>query len=75
VVLGHRAHGRPHVGAREEEIEADHGEDGDAERDQAREGEEHAADLEHREVQPDRPVIGRPEEGRERLQEEEEPAA
>ena len=72
-ILGDGANGRDHEGAGEEEVEADHGEDGQPEGDQAGKRDEDAPDLEHGEGHPHRAMIGAPEQGGERLDEEEQP--
>src|SRR5215467_10952421 len=64
--------GRAHEGAGEEEIEAEHGEDGQAEGDQAGKGDEDATHLEHGQVHAHRAMVRAPEEGGEGLDEEEE---
>src|SRR5215813_5413112 len=71
-ILRDGADGRAHEGAGEEEVEAQHGQDGQTEGDQAGKGDEDAAHFEHGQVYPHRAMVRAPEESSEGLDEEEE---
>src|SRR5207244_1056763 len=73
-ILGDGADRSADVGPAQEDPEAEHRDERDRERDQARAGEEHAADLEDRECRADGLVVCRPEERRERPEEREDAA-